>query len=46
MEVAHAKSGSLLDAEADDVDKVDPDLATSEYGTTVSNTDPSFDLCI
>jgi hypothetical protein len=42
---AHAKTGSLLDADVDDVGEADPDLATSEYGES-SNTDPFVDLCI
>jgi hypothetical protein len=47
VECAHADTGSLLDADADDVDEADPDLApTSEYDEAASNTDPSVDLCI
>jgi hypothetical protein len=46
-EGAHAETRSLLDDDADDdVDKVDPDLATSKYAEAASNTDPSVDLCI
>jgi hypothetical protein len=45
-EGAHADTGSLLDANADDVDEADLDLATSEYGEAASNTDPSVDLYI
>jgi hypothetical protein len=48
VECAHSDTGSLLDADADDVDDADPDLAptTSEYDEATSNTDPSVDLCI
>jgi hypothetical protein len=47
VEGADLDTGSLLDADADDVDEADPDLApTSEYGEAASNTDPSVDLCI
>jgi hypothetical protein len=45
-EGAHAETGSLLDADADDVDEADLDLAMSEYDEAASNTDPSVDLCI
>jgi hypothetical protein len=47
VECAHANTGNLLDAEADDVKEADPDLApTSEYDEAASNTNPSIDLCI
>jgi hypothetical protein len=43
-EGAHVESGSLLDADAHDVDEADPDLATSKYGEATRNTDPSVNL--
>jgi hypothetical protein len=48
VECAHADIGSLLNANVDDVDEADPDLAptSSEYDEATSNTDPSVDLCI
>jgi hypothetical protein len=47
-ESAHEEIGSLLvDADVDNVDKADLDLATSEYGEAIFNDiDPSIDLCI
>jgi hypothetical protein len=42
---AHAKTGSLLDADTDDVDESDPDVAMLEYGEA-SNADASVDLRI
>jgi hypothetical protein len=47
VEGAHADTGSLLDADVNNVNEADPDLApTSKYGEAASNTDPSVDLCI
>jgi hypothetical protein len=47
VECAHADTRSLLDADADDVDEADLDLApTLEYDEAASNTDPFADLCI
>jgi hypothetical protein len=47
-EGAHEESGSLLaaDANVDNVDEADPDLAMSEYGEAIFNDDRSIDLCI
>jgi hypothetical protein len=45
-EGAHEETGSLLYADAHNVDEADLDLATSEYGEATSNTNPSIDLCI
>jgi carboxylesterase type B len=49
-EGADEEIGSLLaDADVDNVDEADPDLATSEYGEAIFNdtdVDPSIDLCI
>jgi hypothetical protein len=47
VECAHTDTGSLLDADIDDVNEADTDLApTSEYDEAASNTDPSVDLYI
>jgi hypothetical protein len=47
VEGAHADIGSLLDADADDIDEADPDLApTSKYDETDSNIDPSVNSYI
>jgi hypothetical protein len=45
-EGAHAEIGSLVDADVNDVNETDADLATLEYGEAASNTDPSVDLYI
>jgi carboxylesterase type B len=50
-EGAREEIGSLLaDADVDNVDEADPDLATSEYGADEAifndTDDPSIDLCI
>jgi hypothetical protein len=46
-EGAHEEIGSLLaDADADNVDEANLDLATSEYGEATNDNDPSISLCI